>query len=106
MLPKRMATSEEMETLKVKRCPECKSTNTHQMEHEEFKAYCLSCYNKFASYPRPIIKPVSKKNYANEDQKYIAKSLRDIREIKIKIEDLEDKLKNLSKNGKDVGGIC
>jgi protein-arginine kinase activator protein McsA len=43
--------------MQPRKCPECKSMNTRQMDKTNFgdQAYCLSCYNRF----RSVLKTVS-----------------------------------------------
>ena len=75
-----------------KACPECKSKNTRQLDHATYgnSAYCLSCYNRFASIEK-IIEPksVKHKDYSDETNRYLKNACEDIKRMKSRIKAIE-----------------
>ena len=89
-----------------KACPECKSKNTRQLDHATYgnSAYCLSCYNRFASIEK-IIEPksVKHKDYSDETNRYLKLALEDIKRIKTRLKAVE-KLLGVTDSTKIVEG--
>lgn len=77
-----------------KPCPECRSHNTRQMDKDTFGdyAYCLSCYHKFKSYARPIVKPAMVKSSRTIE---MARARARIENLRKRIERIEKEIEAL-----------
>lgn len=68
-----------------KPCPECKSANTRQMDYatKGNNAYCLSCYNVFASLHRVSVKSIKPRDrWAENITNRLREIEKELKEIK------------------------